>query len=99
MQVVSSLANKELLLFKTDGTSSDILKIVYIHQVFSELNADVLSGAQDISISVRRDASCDESLSAFVKESPTIPLEAAMPHPLRESSSRLRYLDRQNPTG
>jgi hypothetical protein len=75
MQVVSFVANKELLLFQTDGASQDVLKIVYVHQGFSDLKGDVLSGAQDISIFVRRDPSCDQTLGAFEKEAPAIPLE------------------------
>ncbi len=75
MQVVSSVANKELLLFQTDGARHDWLKIVYVHQGFSDLKGDVLSGAQDISISVRRDPSCDQALGAFEKEALAVPLE------------------------
>src|ERR1700739_1592067 len=65
MQVVSFVANKELLLFKRSGGSNQLLKIVYVHQGFSDLKGDVLSGAQDISVSVRRDPSCDQALGAF----------------------------------
>jgi hypothetical protein len=55
MQVVSFVANKELLLFQTESASNDWLKVVYAHQGFSDIKDDVLSGAQAISISVRRD--------------------------------------------
>ncbi len=76
MQVVSFVANKELLLFQTDAASYALLKIVYVHQGFSDLKDDVLSGVQDISISVRRDASCDQVLAAFEKEAPAVTLES-----------------------
>ncbi len=75
MQVVSFVANKELLLFQRDVADHELLKIVYVHQGFSDIKGDVLSGAQDISISVRRDPSCDQALGAFEKESPAVPLE------------------------
>ena len=75
MQVVSSVANKELLLFQSDTASHDWLKMVYIHQGFSDLKDNVLSGSQEISVSLRRDASCDQTLGAFEKEAPSIPLE------------------------
>ena len=75
MQVISSVANKELLLFQRDTASHDLLKIVYVHQGFSDLKGEVLSGERDISISVRRDASCDQTLAAFEKEAPAIPIK------------------------
>lgn len=74
MQVASFVANKELLLFRIDEASHKLLKIVYVHQGFSDLKGDVLSGAQDISISVRRDPSCDQTLGAFEMEAPAVPL-------------------------
>jgi hypothetical protein len=77
MQVVSFVANKELLLFQTDRASHDLLKIVYVHQGFSDLKGDVLSGAQDIFVSVRRDSSCDQTLGTFEKEAPAVPLEGS----------------------
>lgn len=75
MQVVSFVANKELLLFQTDAASRALLKIVYVHQGFSDLKGDVLSGVQDIFISVRRDASCDQALGAFESEARAVTLE------------------------
>jgi hypothetical protein len=75
MQVVSAVANKELLLFQTESVSHDWLKIVYVHQGFSELKDDVLSGTREVFISIRRDASCDQTLGAFEKEAPAIPLK------------------------
>ncbi len=75
MQVVSFVANKELLLFQRDVAGHEVLKIVYVHQGFSDLKGDILSGAQDISISVHRDPSCDQALGAFEKEAPAVPLE------------------------
>jgi hypothetical protein len=77
MQVVSFVANKELLLFQRDGADHELLKIVYVHQGFSDLKGDILSGAQDISISVRRDPSCDQALGAFEEEAPAVPLEGS----------------------
>jgi hypothetical protein len=77
MQVVSFVANKELLLFQKEGTDHELLKIVYVHQGFSDLSGDILSGAQDISISVRRDPSCDQDLGAFEEEAPAVPLDGA----------------------
>jgi hypothetical protein len=77
MQVVSFVSNKELLLFQTDTASHDLLKIVYVHQGFSDIKDDVLSGARDISISVRRDPSCDQTLGAFEREAPVIQLEGS----------------------
>jgi len=77
MQVVSFVANKELLLFQKGGADHELLKIVYVHQGFSDLKGDILSGAQDISISVRRDPSCDQTLGAFEKEAPAVPLEGS----------------------
>jgi len=77
MQVVSSVANKELLLFQTESASHDWLKVVYAHQGFSDIKDDVLSGAQAISISVRRDATCDQTLGDFEKEAPTVRLEGS----------------------
>jgi hypothetical protein len=97
MQVVSFVANKELLLFQTDAASHDLLKIVYVHQGFSDLKGDVLSGAQDISISVRRNPSCDQALGAFEKEAPAARLRAVLPLP-NESFSRLQCPDRRNLT-
>ena len=100
MQVVSSVANKELLLFQIDGARRDLLKIVYVHQGFSDLKGDVLSGTQDISISVRRDASCEQTLAAFLKEAQLSRLKVAvLPRPLRESFLHLRRPACRNPIG
>lgn len=75
MQAISSVANRELLLFQAADARRDLLKIVYVHQGFSDLKGDVLSGAQEISVSVRRDASCDQTLGAFEEEAPSISLQ------------------------
>jgi hypothetical protein len=75
MQVVSFVLNKELLLFQTEGAKGELLKVVYVHQGFSDLKGDVLAGKQSISLSVHRDPSCDQTLGEFQKEAPAIPLE------------------------
>jgi len=77
MQVASFVANKELLLFQTAGDKPELLKLIYVHQGYSDLKDDVVSGAQSISISVRRDRSCDQALGAFEKEAPSIPLQGS----------------------
>ena len=77
MQVASFVVNKELLLFQTAGETPELLKLVYLHQGYSDLKGDILSGAENISISARRDPSCDQALGAFEKEAPSIPLEGS----------------------
>lgn len=75
MQVVSFAQNRELLLFHVHGASEEFLKLVYVHQRFSDLKDDVLGGMQSISISARRDPSCDQTFGAFEKDAPAIPLQ------------------------
>jgi len=72
MQVASFVINQELFLFRTED--GKWLKLLYRHQGYSDINGDVRSGAQDISISVRRNPSCDQTLGAFEREAPAIPL-------------------------
>jgi len=74
-QVASSVLNRELLLFHVDGTGETLLKLVYLHQGYSDLKDNVLSGAQGISISARRDPSCDQDLGTFEKEALAITIE------------------------
>ena len=75
MQVASFAINQETFLFRTDGGS--LLKLRYRHQGYSDIKGDVLSGSQEISIFVHRDASCDQTVGAFENEAPAIPIEGA----------------------
>src|SRR5208282_5051855 len=75
LQVVSAVSNTEVVLFQRDGANRGLLKIVYVHQGFSDLKDEVLSGERRISVTVRRDSSCDQSMAAFEKEAPVIPVQ------------------------
>ncbi len=75
MQVASFVINQELFLFRTED--GKWLKLVYRHHGYSDMKGDIRSGSQDISISVQRNPSCDQTVGAFEKEAPAVPLEGA----------------------
>ena len=75
MQVASFAANREILLFGIDATKERLVKLVYVHQGYSDLKGDVLYGRTSISISARRDSSCDQTLASFERDAPAIPIE------------------------
>jgi len=74
-QVVSFVANREVFLFRVNGGEGKILKLVYVHQGYSDIKDDVLHGSIEISVAAHRDRSCDQTLESFEKDAPTVPIQ------------------------
>jgi hypothetical protein len=75
LQVASFVENRELFLFQVEGKSETLVKLVYVHQGYSNIKEDVLSGAKGIAIIAHRNKSCDQTLDLFEKDAPVIPVE------------------------
>jgi hypothetical protein len=76
-QVVSHVLNREAFLFRVDGSKPLTIKLVYEHFGYSTLDDKTLAAAPILRIQARRDPSCDETVAAFVQNSPALRNEAS----------------------
>jgi hypothetical protein len=85
LQVVSHVLNRESFLFRVSNSESNsqavVMKLVYEHFGYSDLEDDVLSKTPMLQLNVRRDTTCDETYGAFVQNSPTLREERAKNDP------------------
>lgn len=92
-QVASHVMNKENFLFKLGRPRSHsdltVVKVVYEHLGFSDMNEQLLNDMPDLKLKASRDTACDESYSAFVADSPVITGESG-----RVITDRIIFLGR-----
>lgn len=75
-QVGSHVLNKEALLFRVDSQGGRPIKLVYEHFGFGRFDQQTLESSSGVSIRVRRDRSCDETLRSFIANSPILRSDA-----------------------
>ncbi len=77
MQVASHVLNKEEFLFRVEGPKSLTVKLVYEHFGYTTLNDEILAASPFFLVQGHRDPSCDETIAAFVENSPLLRNEAS----------------------
>lgn len=77
MQVASSVENREVLLFRAAGSKHRVLKLVYVHQGYSDITAELRGGLKDIRVNVRRDSSCDGSVGSYETDARQVPVDGS----------------------
>jgi hypothetical protein len=81
-QSVSHVLNQQSFLFyrpEQKSQSSAIIKLVYEHFGYSELDGDLIQRAPVLYVTARRDSSCDERYSEFLQNSPGMNDEQGQP--------------------